>query len=437
MLKKYKTILFLLFVISSFAGSQFANAQKVNVNNEKLISDGIDYPLSEPHLIVDPNNPNHLLVAAILTKEWVEGQSPDSYIVLLQSRDGGNTWKDTHFDKNIALGADPWLAMNKRNTVVLTSLNRKENEGAVGLFAFVSSDGGQTWNKEPLHLGNGHDRQSIVVDPITQNFIIASAQRNYSVDNKFVWGLKITRLVSNGTLREAIFHPLSNIDKNNGVPVITPDNELIVPYVDYLVDGKLLETRRNWLIKSNDMGRTFSAPVLMSEGGRYPRILLDTLDSGPSKIHYLRSRGELRDYKGFVSKTSSDHGYTWSEEVDVDQYEGENAYIRSPEWTINKEGVIGVFWYDRRANPDTENHHLYFTYSEDHGKNYAEPIQISSEPSKPDTTKMKIDMVYKRWPVGGDYFGLDTLPDGRFQVVWVDYRSGRPQLYTADVKVEE
>ena len=437
MLKSNKTIHIVLIVILSFINLQQPIAQDVEIKNEKLISAGINYPLSEPHLIVDPNDPDHLLVAAILTKEWIEGQPPNSYIVLLQTWDGGNTWKEKHFDKNISLGADPWLAINSMNTVVLTSLNRTNDNQSVSLLAFVSRDRGKTWNREPLHLGNGHDRQSIVVDPITQNFIIASAQRNYSVDNRFVWGLKITRLVSNGTLREAIFHPLSNIDKNNGVPVITPDNELIVPYVDYLVDGQMLETRRNWLIKSHDMGRTFEAPILMSEGGRYPRILLDTLVSGHPKIHYLRSRGELREYSGFVSKSSSNYGYTWSEEVDIDQYDGENPYIRSPEWAINNQGVIGVFWYDRRATPNTENHHLFFTYSKDHGESYTQPIQISTEPSSPDTSKMKIDMVFKRWPVGGDYFGLDTLPDGSFKVVWVDYRSGRPQLYTADVKVEK
>jgi hypothetical protein len=41
-----------------------------------------------------------------------------------------------------------------------------------------------------------------------------------------------------------------------------------------------------------------------------------------------------------------------------------------------------------------------------------------------------------RFPAGGEYMGLDAAPDGSFQLLWSDARSGVYQLRTATVRVK-
>ena len=160
-------------------------------------------------------------------------------------------------------------------------------------------------------------------------------------------------------------------------------------------------------------------------------MLLDTIGER-NAFHHIQTNGKYRDYKGFTASTSIDGGYTWSEKVDVTQFEGDNPYIRNATWTINNRGVIGVFWFDRReSGPD--GHNLYFTYSYDHAQSFKKPIRISSKPSIPDTYKNMND---KRWPVGGEYFGLSTSKEGHFRVVWADHRTEVTQLYYALIQIK-
>lgn len=43
--------------------------------------------------------------------------------------------------------------------------------------------------------------------------------------------------------------------------------------------------------------------------------------------------------------------------------------------------------------------------------------------------------VTRRWPSGGDYFGLVPVPGAGFRALWSDARTGVYQLWAAPVKV--
>ena len=425
-----------LLLVLVLANTFLSCSQNIKITQEKLISSMIDYPLNEPHLIVDPNNENHIMVGSILTKEWEEGKPPNSYIVLLQSWDKGVNWEETHFDHKITLGVDPWLSMNNKGTLILTSLNKLSDQKYVYLLVFISKDGGKTWDEDYLNLGYAHDRQSIVIDPKTQDFIIASAKYNRNSDNKNIGGLSITRLAKDGSFKESNWHALSNIDKNNGTPFILPNGDLFIPYVDYMVNNKMLKTRRNWLLKSTDLGRTISENILIDEDSQFPTILLDTINGETPKLHYLKPDGKFREHLGYSIITSANNGYSWSDGIDIDHFQGENPYIRNAQMAINLNGVIGVFWFDRRyISNKKEGHDLYFSYSNDNVKTFNSPTKISSKSSFPNEEAN--GMVDKRWPTGGDYYGVTSTKDNSFHVVWVDHRNGSPQLFYAEIEVDK
>jgi hypothetical protein len=41
-----------------------------------------------------------------------------------------------------------------------------------------------------------------------------------------------------------------------------------------------------------------------------------------------------------------------------------------------------------------------------------------------------------RFPAGGDYHGLEPLPDGSFRIAWADSRSGIFELWTAVIEID-
>lgn len=115
-------------------------------------------------------------------------------------------------------------------------------------------------------------------------------------------------------------------------------------------------------------------------------------------------------------------------------FKGNDPYRRGGQPVINPNGKIALFWFDGRDSPQG-GHNLFFNYSGKETDDFKQPVKISSVTSFPKPEKN--GMVDKRWPVGGDYFGLATTPDGNFRVVWVDYRNGSPQLFHALVEIRE
>jgi len=86
---KNLVVIILLFHVYACSSQ---NSQSIEIIEEKLISENIDFPLNEPHFIIDPNDSNHYIVASILVNTWKKsdvenyrpGQAFDSHIVLLQ-----------------------------------------------------------------------------------------------------------------------------------------------------------------------------------------------------------------------------------------------------------------------------------------------------------------------------------------------------------------
>lgn len=396
-----------------------SNAQKIS--GEECISCDFDYSLNEPHLVVNPKDPDHFLVGAIVTKSWEQGSESDSYIVLYQSKDGGNSWKTKQFDEGMSFGADPWLGINDRGTVVVSALSKIDNRNGVYLTAFISKDAGNTWLKDHHNFGFAHDRQSMVVDTEFDEFIIVSSKANRNPEGKNIWGIAVNRLSAGGSLIESTWHEISNIDKTNGTPILK-DNILLVPYVDYMANNEMLDSKRTWIIKSNDKGKTFKAPTLLAEKATFPKVVL-----GKNGIlYYLRlkdgnSRAELR--------YSTDNGYTWKSIGDLISYKDESIKIKPPEIIVNQQGVIAVFWQELNTNTNT--YQLKYTYGTEDLLQFEEPMNVASQMSKSDpTVNGRVD---KRWPTGGDYFGLSALPNGNFVVIWVDHRNGKPELFKAIV----
>jgi hypothetical protein len=158
----------------------------------------------------------------------------------------------------------------------------------------------------------------------------------------------------------------------------------------------------------------------------------------------------------------SDDGITWSAPLPVDDpplpaEEGKGPDAFFPLIAVNNNGIVGITWYDRREDPLNRTFRQRFTASADGGNSVIRSVPVSSHahtyaPASGKEPYFGVGMSmrdragtswvtvatgrsYRTLNSVGDYGGFIARADGAFQSVWVDNRTGVPQLFTAPVRV--
>jgi hypothetical protein len=124
---------------------------------------------------------------------------------------------------------------------------------------------------------------------------------------------------------------------------------------------------------------------------------------------------------------SEDNGLTWSKpELISGQTKAEAYDAHIPCVAVNKEGVVGVSWYDSRdAAPGIAGWDVRFRSSADGGKTWGDSIRVT------DFGKSKMGRG-KMVPLGHTA-GLVASADGAFHPLWIDGRTGTGQVWTASL----
>ncbi len=102
-----------------------------------------------------------------------------------------------------------------------------------------------------------------------------------------------------------------------------------------------------------------------------------------------------------------------------------------PMVAVNKNGVVGICWYDRRENPDNLGYCVRFSASLDGGNTWLPSTRVSTH----------ANVVYEAEHYlhlnGGDTAGLTADSEGMFHLLWIDNRTGIHQMWTATVRISE
>jgi len=146
-----------------------------------------------------------------------------------------------------------------------------------------------------------------------------------------------------------------------------------------------------------------------------------------------------RDHEHIYLTSSSDHGESWTAPTVVNQGSGRSPSAQNAVIAVNREGVLGISWYDARNDPRGYREifrcqEVFFTASLDGGRTFLPEVKVSTGENCPDTPAN--GEAGRRWPEGGEYHGLTATADGRFQVLWADSREGIYQLRTATIRVD-
>jgi hypothetical protein len=236
----------------------------------------------------------------------------------------------------------------------------------------------------------------------------------------------------------------------------------------------------SWLrvVTSSDGGETLSTGIVVSDwfmdrdrsqGSHIPWLAVDPGSAAFKDRLYAVWDDSRSGRLEVLLSYSSDKGKTWSKPVTVsddrvadDPEQGPDEIM--PLVAVNKKGVVGVAWYDRREHKDNLGWWFRFAASLDGGETFQPSVRVSTVANNFGGTEI--------WPVkasvsgGGEpgRGGAATPPGARplgvrvavdsfffspghtsgfvadaggiFHPVWTDNRSGVSQLWTAAIAVQ-
>jgi hypothetical protein len=212
---------------------------------------------------------------------------------------------------------------------------------------------------------------------------------------------------------------------------------------------------------SRDGGATTAAAGTIAEPSMQPSTVALAADTsgGPFRGRlYAAWDDAAQDLSRVRVAYSEDVGRTWSQPVLVSDNvpwppPGGGPDVAMPALAVNGDGVVGVAWYDERGSRGREHlghlgYECRFAASLDGGETFAPSVVVASPPRGVGAEWLGVRVLppSEEWgtraasvslgaPFLGHTLGLCAAADGAFHAVWVDPRGPRTQVRTARVDV--
>lgn len=386
-LHKYlmKSILFLICSLALFTVS--ASAQHTNI----MISDQ-RYP-NEPAIVLDPNNPDHIVAGANLNNFYF-------------SVDGGYTWAEDTLYSTFGVWGDPVVIVDTNSSFYFFHLSAPSgyaDPSWLDRIVCQKMDSiGQPWNNGSHTAVNGltdHDKQWAVVDPRNNNIYMTWTQfdeyGSYNpADSSHILFSRSTDAGQTWTVPLRINQRGGDcVDEDNtvegAVPAVGPNGEIYVGWVGPLgiMFDRSLDEGSTWLVDDifvSDIpgGWDFMIPGIFRCNG-LPVTCCD-ISSSPHRgniyINWSDQRNGNTDTDVWLVK-STDGGNTWSAPKRVnDDVAGKQQFFT---WmTVDQAtGFLYFVFYDRRNYNDNRTD-VYMAVSKDGGETFIN-FRISQSPFDP------------------------------------------------------
>lgn len=186
--------------------------------------------------------------------------------------------------------------------------------------------------------------------------------------------------------------------------------------------------------------------------GYWPRLAVDA-SNGPTRSRvYLTDERPAGKAVGVYVLSSDDVGQTWSAPVRVDDG-NRPTFANTPGIAVNSAGILGVSWYDRRNDPRNDCFQEYFSASPDGGITFLPNKDVRSTATctdkrgnwQPNVTQ-SLDRAHASYDVtlatpgfrfanAGETQGIAALGADGFQIAWIDGESGVMQLAATRIGV--
>ena len=318
----------------------------------------------EPHLAVDPANPDRL-VGVWQQNRWSNGGA--QALLAATSADGGRTWTASRARFSRCAGggderaSDPWVSIGADGVVYHAALALTGQSFAAGssnaILVARSLDGGLSWDDPVTVRRDGadvfSDKESITADPTDARFAYVVWDRlNRSGGGPLFFARTGDRGASWEPARVILDTPATAQTINNQV-VVAADGTLVNFYTWLQVTPPLNTTTGALrVIRSTDKGATWDAPVEIAKqqslGVRDPdtgervrdAAILGHVAAGrngrlAAVWQDARFSGGVRD--GIAFSRSDDGGRSWTAPVQVNRVPSAAAFV--PAVAIADDGI--------------------------------------------------------------------------------------------------
>jgi hypothetical protein len=397
---------------------------------------------------------------------------------LYVSTDAGARWNPVPLPDEVNGGWDNAVAGGAADSAYFLTSNSER-----GLTLYHTNDAAKTWTSTLLTAAVGWDRPHVAVDvtssPYRGRFYVAGeAEDGVRVMTSSDAGKTFSSPVT------VCAHPPGWNAATDSSPLVLSDGTIVVPCAPYPNDPE----RATWtaadvgIVTSGDGGRTFTPYRKLGvvhralDGEMYAaRVRGDVILSGnfmqgpsfavspPRTLFADRIYAAWQDIDStggsrLLLSWSADRGVNWSAPLPVDSSQATDAKrsgVRQgvPMVAVNRDGVLGVAWFDGRHSENGQGYDVFFSASLDGGRTFLPSVRVSTATSKPGhglntvpafdaaaplpNGEIPIHMVspFSQRATGADYSSMPSDAAGRFHPFWTDARDGAWQLYSATVRV--
>jgi hypothetical protein len=336
----------------------------------------------EPYLAVDPLDAQHA-IGAWQQDRWSSGGARG--VVAGVSTDGGHDWTrhSLPFTRcaggtaanggDYARASDPWVAIAADGSAAFIAALAFDGfalePGSVSsVLVSRSVDGGATWG-DPVALiresGGGafDDKSSISADPTDPRRVYAVWDRVTSGDSGATWFTRSTDAGQSWDTPRAVYDPGAHRQTLGNIVAVTPNGTLVDLFTQIDTATNSGPSASLAAIRSTDSGLSWSMPVHIAEqlpaGTRDPQTGVPVRDGslvpsiaagagGALFVVWQDSRFSGGAHDAIAIARSADGGLTWSAPARVNADAAVPAFI--PAIDVRGDGMIGVTWYDLRAD---------------------------------------------------------------------------------------
>lgn len=465
----------LLLTLATTAGVRDPTAQRsvqsprrILVGPNVRVSRSSNDPRVELMIAANPTNAKNLIATSIVSSAHVDN------CAVYASLDAGNTWTET-IPAGLPMegSGDPTVAFGTDGAAYFSALGRVTVDGrhAFSALLFRSEDGGLTWRKSAvIGAGEAPDREQLAPDPRRDHagdFLVSAMLRN--------WRLALFRSRDGGqsfTAPTIVTQGAAGSGVQGLKPIILSDGTIVMGFRRFQAAplGERNPAGEEILATiSRDGGHTFSTPQRIASytmhagyrfGSQHQSIEVEVdATSGRFRDHvYLVWSDAVGDHYRVRFSRSTDRGATWSAPRALDNGVPASEQIR-PAIAVNKDGVVGVSWFDSRVADGGRGpmgYDEFFAASFDGASTFQPGARVSRVTStlhppgnavlKPTIDSMRrpsasgelglaMSETDDRFPDSGDYQGLTADASGDFHPFWSDTRTGSSQAWTATIKV--
>lgn len=454
-----------------------------NVQASKAFADN---PHGETHMAANPRNPRNLIGGSMV---WSKETNLHT-VVAYASFDGGETWSATLKFNDGLYHSDPAVAFDAEGTAYFLQITHPTGfeEPKYYTHLYRSKDGGRSW-LEPVIMPM-LDRHFAAADDNPGKY-----QGSLYINGRTEQQVQVQRSRDRGATFDggvqAFAQPKGRRIAGIARMVVLSDSTLVIPFGDMELPTPDVEGspgKPNAALKvvtSVDGGNTFSEPVTIA-----PRAIGHMLTSHSNHFNFAadRSGGPFKDrlfvawsdsYSGgsqfsrkksgganILFSYSADKGKSWSKPILINDDHLPSKLADAPVHfqpviAVNKDGVVGVMYYDRRNSTNNLDWTVRFSASLDGGETFLPTVQVAESPNRyagstkialgarpyggghmpPNTNyrggALKFDFNISQFNIaGGHTAGLDADANGVFHPFWIDNRTGVAQVWTAPVTVK-